>query len=267
MGEVPRRSAWEWLAPAGLAVAMLGTAFLLAPLPQNPDYHRFADSRTLLGVPHFWNVVTNLPFLVVGFVGVWWLLRDGGLARGRLFLDASEKAPFLVLFLGVGLTGLGSTYYHLMPTNETLLWDRLPMTVAFAALFAAILGERTRPQVGLTLLGPLLLLGVGSVLLWYFGERHGAGNLHPYLAVQLYPIVIIPLLLLFLPARYTRGSDYLILLGWYLLAKVLELADRSLYATLGGVGGHPLKHLAAGMGGFLILRMLLLRKPITGSEP
>ena len=32
-------------------------------------YHRFADQQTLLGIPNFWNVVSNLPFILVGAVG------------------------------------------------------------------------------------------------------------------------------------------------------------------------------------------------------
>ena len=255
--------------PAGLVTAVLGALFVLSPQPQDPAYHQFADQRSLWGLPHFWNVVTNLPFVLIGGCGLWLLLRDGGLGRGRRFLDAREKWPFLVVFLGVFLTGFGSAYYHADPTNERLLWDRLPMAVAFTALFAAILGERTRPQVGLVLLAPLVLLGVGSVLWWYVGERAGVGNLRPYLAVQFYPLLAIPLLLLFAPARYTRGSDYLVALAWYALAKGLEQADRQLFERLGGVGGHPLKHLAAAMGAFWILRMVGLRRPVEPfrSEP
>jgi hypothetical protein len=160
------------------------------------------------------------------------------------------------------LTGLGSTYYHLAPSNERLLWDRLPMVLGFMGLFAAVLGERTRPRVGTALLGPLLLLGIGSVLWWYVGERMGTGNLRPYLAVQFYPLLVIPLLLLFRPARYTRGMDYLLALGCYGLAKFLEQIDSSVYELLGGVGGHPLKHLAAAIGALCILRMLCLRRPL-----
>jgi hypothetical protein len=248
-------SAWEWLAPIGLAVAVLVSLLVLAPLPQDPAYHQFGESRTLLGVPNFWNVVSNLPFLVVGSAGVWQLLR------GRLVVDASLKLAFLFVFLGVALTGFGSAYYHLEPANDRLIWDRLPMAVAFMALFAAVIGERTRPPVGNVLLGPFLLLGTGSVLLWYLGEHHGAGNLLPYLAVQFYPLVLMPLLLLLTPARFTRGGDYLVSFGWYGLAKLLEQKDGWIYAQLGQVGGHPLKHVAAAMGALWILRMLRLRKP------
>jgi hypothetical protein len=248
-----RTSLWQWLAPAGLLAAVLGS-FLLPPLPQDPDYHHFSDARTLLGVPHFWNVVSNLPFLLVGSAGIWQLLR------GRLVYDPENRLPFFLLFLGVGLTAFGSTYYHLDPSNERLLWDRLPMAVAFMGLFAALLGERTRPRVGPLLVGPFVLLGAGSVLFWYVSERQGAGNLRPYLAMQFYPLVLIPVLLLLTPARFTRGVDYLIAGGWYGIAKLLEQTDREVHSLLGHIGGHPLKHVVAALGAYWLLRMLRLRK-------
>jgi hypothetical protein len=36
-----------------------------------------------------------------------------------------------VLFAGVTLSSLGSSYFHLAPDNARLMWDRLPMTIAF----------------------------------------------------------------------------------------------------------------------------------------
>lgn len=250
------RILWEWLAPVGLGVAMLGAAVVLTPLPQNPEYHHFADARTLLGIPHFWNVITNLPFLILGLAGMI------GISQGRLVLDEGTRLTYFLAFLGIALTGFGSAYYHLDPTNERLLWDRLPMTLAFMSLFSAALGERTRPVVSQVVLAPLLLLGVGSVLYWHFGEQQGAGNLRPYLAMQFYPLGCIPLLLLMTTPRFTRGYDFPLALGWYVLAKVLEQRDARLYEWLGQIGGHPLKHLAAAMGAFWLLRMLRLRKTL-----
>jgi hypothetical protein len=252
---------WEWLALVGLPL-VIAASFLLPPLPQDLAYHRFADQRTILGIPHFWNVVSNAPFLLIGAAGLILLLADGGLGPGRRFGRASEKIPFLVLFLGVTLTAFGSAYYHLDPSNERLVWDRLPMAIGFMGLFAAILGERTQPWLGAAALGPLVVLGVGSVLYWHWTEQAGVGNLVPYVAVQFYPLLLIPVLLLFTKPRWTRGGDYLIGLGWYALAKVLELGDAWIYFQLGAVGGHPLKHLAAALGAYWILRMLLLRRPI-----
>ena len=54
----------------GLMVTSLGGLLLVPPILQDQSYHQFADQRTILGVPNFWNVVSNLPFLAVGAVGL-----------------------------------------------------------------------------------------------------------------------------------------------------------------------------------------------------
>jgi len=59
-------------------------------------------------------------------------------------------------FVGVFLTGIGSSYYHLYPDNRTLVWDRLPMTIAFMALFGAIVGEYISRRAARELFAPLL---------------------------------------------------------------------------------------------------------------
>src|SRR5215470_18241544 len=105
----------------GLMAASLAILPLLPPIPQDPSYHQFADQRTLLGIHHFWNVISNLPFVVAGAIGLWQFGRD--------------RATF-VLFLGIFLTGFGSAYYHWDPKNETLFWDRLPMAISFMAILA-----------------------------------------------------------------------------------------------------------------------------------
>ena len=251
-----KSSLWEWLAPAGLFVCTFGSLLVFSPVQQDAAYHNFADQSMLMGVPHFWNVLSNMPFIAVGFLGLWLLLR------GRFDIAPGDEPPFFVLFLGVVLTGFGSLYYHFEPTTERLLWDRLPMTFGFMALFAAVLGERFRPRLGLLLLGPMLLLGVGSVLYWHFSEQRGAGDLRPYATVQFYPLIVIALLVLFRPSPYTCGTDYLIALGWYAVAKVLETFDGQVYELIGGVGGHPLKHVAAACGALWLVKMLLVRERV-----
>jgi hypothetical protein len=48
----------------------------LPPLLQDQSYHQFADQRELFGIPNFWNVVSNLPFIAVGAVGLLQVRRD-----------------------------------------------------------------------------------------------------------------------------------------------------------------------------------------------
>jgi hypothetical protein len=60
----------------GLMAASLVALLLPPPLPRDQDYHDFADRRTLLGVPNFWNVVSNIPFIVTGALGLRQSRRD-----------------------------------------------------------------------------------------------------------------------------------------------------------------------------------------------
>src|SRR5262245_42133150 len=195
---------------------------------------------------------------MVGALGVAFLLRrdlDGP------FLHRWERVPYLIFFLGVGLTAFGSAYYHLEPNNARLVWDRLPMSVAFMALSAAVLGERIHPRLCQVGLVPMLTAGVASVLYWHLTEQQGRGDLRFYYVVQFLPLLALPLLLLLFPPRYTRTGDLLGALGWYVLAKVCEHPLDGPLFDLSGVSGHTLKHLTAALGAYWILRMLMHRRP------
>jgi hypothetical protein len=185
--------------------------------------------------------------------------------RGQeLFLDPRERWAYVLLFLGLFLTAFGSAYYHLAPDNARLVWDRLPMTLAFMGLVSAMISERVSVAVGFCLLPLLLLIGAGSVVSWWYSEARGAGDLRFYAAVQVYAVLILPVLLL-LPPRYTRSWDFAVVFCFYVMAKAFETADRGIFSIdRHTISGHTLKHLAAGAAGFWILRMLQKRQPIQG---
>jgi hypothetical protein len=238
----------------------LGIDFCLPPIPQDISYHAFADERTILGIPNFLNVASNLPFILVGVLGLVELFR----ARANVMLiDQAERWPWLVFFTGVLLTGFGSSYYHLAPDNDRLVWDRLPMTIAFMGFFSATIGERVGVQAGTWLLAPLVWLGFASVFSWHIAEQRQAGDLRLYGFVQFYPLVTIPVMLYLFRGRYTRTADIFIALGWYLLAKVLEVSmiDHGIFQMGEVVSGHTLKHLAAALGAYWLYRMVTNRKP------
>ena len=71
------------------------------------------------------------------------------------------------------------------------------------------------------------------------------------------------LLVFIFSRRYTRTTDFGLVIGFYALAKALESFDKPVFATLHLVSGHTLKHLAAAAAGYCILRMLQKRKPVT----
>jgi hypothetical protein len=243
------------LALTAFGIVVLAFVLFLPPIHQYASYHSFADQRALWGIPNFWNVVSNLPFAVVGLLGFSFI---GAQTRNsQIFLDPVERWPYLILFFGVGLTALGSGYYHWAPDNDRLVWDRLPMSVSFMAFFAAMLGERVKVEIGIWLLGPLLLLGIGSVVNWQRTD-----DLRLYGVVQFYPLVIVPVMLCVCPPRYT-GTTYIWgALGWYVLAKILELhaVDQGIYSLGQWLSGHTLKHLSASAGALGIFVYLKNRR-------
>ena len=240
------------------AAAACALGLAMAPaIPQPAAYHHFADQRAVLGIRNFADTVSNLPFL---FAGAWGI---AGILRGTIrFIDRRERWPYLIFFGAVALTCVGSTYYHLAPDNDRLVWDRLPMTVAFMSLLAALIAERIDLKAGLGLLAPLLLLGIASVWYWHSTEQSGRGDLRMYLFVQFFPALGIPLMLWLFPPRYTRSLDLLPALGFYVAAKILEASDKQVFGFGSIVSGHTLKHLAAAAATASILGMLLRREPL-----
>jgi hypothetical protein len=239
-----------------LAVAVVAVALAIPPIAQDPDYHAFADAWTMLGIPNFWNVVTNAPFIPFG---VWGVLA----LRKARFHDAREAWAYGVAFAGVVLVGLGSSYYHWHPDNRTLFWDRLPMTLVFMALLSTAIAERIHARIGAALLLPFLLLGLLAIEVWRRGELTGVGDLRFYVLVQFYPLLAIPLLMALFPARYTRTRDIGGVVVWYLGAKALEMNDGLIFRALGGaMSGHALKHLAAAMAMAVLVVMVAKREPL-----
>lgn len=237
-------------------------AACLPRIPQDPAYHLFADARPVLGVPGGLNVLSNAAFAVVALGGLRLLLRGHAMVRER-----AERWAWIVFFLGVGLTSLGSTWYHLAPSNGTLVWDRLPMAIAFLALLAATVAERVGPELGARLLGPMVLVGIGGVLFWAATERAGAGDLRPYVLVQFFPMIAIPLLLFLYRPRYSHGWLYGVVLGLYALAKGAEVTDAGILRMTGWVSGHTLKHLLAAAAVGMLTRMLARRRSVTVGPP
>jgi hypothetical protein len=130
-------------------------------------------------------------------------------------------------------------------------------------LLAATVAERVGPRIGARLLGPMLLAGIAAVLFWAASERAGAGDLHPYVVVQFFPLLAIPLLLALYPPRYSNGWLYLFALGLYALAKVAELSDAAIFHATGWVSGHTLKHLLAAAAAGMLAVMLSRRRSFT----
>jgi len=251
---------WSLVAITTILVVVV---LLLPRIPLPQWYHAFADQRVCLGVPNFWNVVSNLPYAIVGVWGLVFLAQLDSEELSHHFVSRKERWPYLILFAGLVLIAFGSSYYHMHPDNARLLWDQLPMTIVFMSLVSALVLERISLRAGLWLLPVLLLIGGGSVLQWYWSEVHGVGDMRFYATVQGYSVLFLFLALL-LPPRYTRGRDLIVIAGLYGFAKLLEALDRVIFRWGGVVSGHTLKHLVSGVAGYWILRMLQKRRPISG---
>lgn len=177
----------------------------------------------------------------------------------RLITDI--KAAYTMFFLGVSLVAFGSGYYHLWPDNGSLVWDRLPMTVAFMALFTIVISEFTSFHVGKFTLWPLVVLGAFSVFYWNRTENNGEGDLRLYILVQFIPLLVIPLMLLFFKSKFTRTSGYWFLLCAYVFAKAFEHFDEAIHNILFILSGHSLKHIVAALGVLFLLKAYNNREP------
>lgn len=237
-----------------VALAIAFIALLFPPIPQPLSYHNFADHRSWLGISNFGDVISNVPFAIVGVWGLIFLFSP----HGRSFSDPRERWLYVVMFAALILTAFGSAYYHLAPDNARLVWDRIPINIVFMALLSSVVAERVSVRLGLALFPVFQVAGIASVLTWHAGELRGHGDLRFYAAVQVYAVLIL-LLALLLPPKYTRGSDFVVVVGFYALAKILEGYDRQVFALGHIVSGHTLKHLAAAAASYWILRMLQKR--------
>ncbi|MBN4071926.1 alkaline phytoceramidase [bacterium AH-315-F18] len=246
-------------------VIAIGSVPFLPRMPQDPTYHAFADERGFFGILRFGDVVSNLPFVVVGCMGLWFLFRRGAATPGGPYQEPWERYALFAAFLGLLLTGFGSAYYHHVPDNARLVWDRAPLTLVFMSFLAITVGDRVSPRAGAVLLFPLLVIGVSSVFYWDWTESRGLGDLRAYGVVQFYTLLAIPLLCLLHPPRYTRGRELLIVVCIYGVAKVCEALDATIYEAGHLVSGHTLKHLIAGCAAWTFLNMLQRRVPVDGA--
>ena len=231
---------------ACMALGSLLLVFAQPPFGQDLGYHDFADQRVFLGIPNFFDIISNLPFVIVGAAGVSFCLRNPLLEL---------RIAWLSFFAGVAFVGPGSAFYHWIPDNASLVIDRLPMAVAFMGLMTALIGEYVGARIGKILLAPALILGLMSVLCWHWFD-----DLRLYAWVQFFPLGVLPIVALLLRRRYTGQGFLVVALLCYILAKVAENHDHDIFTlTHELVSGHTLKHLLAASAGLAVLLMLQRR--------
>ena len=247
-----------WLLVSITAVAVVATFTLSPAFPQYPSYFELADTRALFGIPNALDVLSNLPYLIVGLLGLRELSRWTPESPG-----APHATHYRVFFIGITLTAFGSGYFHWAPSNETLVWDRLPMTILFMGFFGSVISELIDPALARRLLPALLIIGMGSVFYWGWTETQGVGDLRLYGLVQFLPVVLILTMLVLYekPPGYAETIGYLVFC--YTAAKVFEHFDHEIYAASGFISGHSLKHLISGLSGAFLLLWLRHRNETT----
>jgi len=228
-----------------ILVMICAAVFSQPPIAQDIRYHDFADTREMWGIPNFWNVVSNCFFLIVGARGLYRV--------GKKRIAGTSGPAYLIFFTGIALVAFGSGYYHLSPDNLSLVWDRLPMTFGFMALFSIIISEYVSPKVGRMMLLPLVLAGIASVVYWYLGETTGEGDLRFYALIQFSPVALIPVILLCFKSPYSGSYGYWWLIIAYVTAKLCEHYDAEIFNLLGVISGHSIKHVVAALGVYVLL--------------
>ncbi|KAL0422283.1 UNVERIFIED_CONTAM: hypothetical protein Slati_3251200 [Sesamum latifolium] len=244
-----KRTVLAW----GVAIVCFVVLMLVTPaIPQSQEYHDFADQREFFGIPNTLNVISNFPFFIVGLIGLVLCYYKNYF---KLSLQG-ELCGWTFFFIGVAAVAFGSSYYHLKPNDARLVWDRLPMTVAFTSIIAIFIIERVDERKGTLSIIPLLLAGAVSILYWRFFD-----DLRPYALVQFVPCIAIPVMAILLPPMYTHSTYWLWAAGFYLLAKIEEAVDKPIYSlTHHIVSGHTLKHLCAAMVPVFLTLMLAKRE-------
>jgi hypothetical protein len=240
----------KWLAVYWCVVVIVVFTWVPA-IPQTLSYHQFADQRFGLGLPHAWNVISNLPLLIVGCAGLW--------ITARRMLSHNQSQSMMVFFSAVALTGLGSSWYHFNPDNFSLFYDRFPMALAFAALYISWLGRWQYAGL-LRLLFPVLIIAVATVCWWIYTETQGAGDLRAYGLLQFGALLSAPLIV--------EASDKTVAARWsvypvlliYVVAKLCETFDEQIFQWGNFVAGHALKHIFVAFAAAWVLFDVYLSK-------
>lgn len=223
---------------AGLVLLAGAGAWPWLPQQDADAYFKFADQRAWLGIPNFGDVASNFAF---AFVGIHGLLR---VRKWRKADPHSAILPYAALLsVAMILVALGSGYFHWFRTRESLVWDRMAMTLIFASLLTMLIRDR-HPFNGPKYLYAVLAM-IGIITAW--GVHYGFKDVRPYAILQAGAIVMIVTLALDYQGRQLPRSSLIWLLVLYGVAKILESNDTAIFQALHQVSGHTLKHVVAAL--------------------
>jgi len=247
MNTLPLRLRLGLLAATGVAVFI---SIFVFSMPQPGTYHMFADARTCLGIPNFFNTASNLGFLVTGLSMLIFLYVRRRQFPG-MFIERGELWIFVVLYASTLLVTFGSGYYHLAPDNAGLFWDRLPMTLVASAFVGTIIADRFGARAGLATLAVLFVLSAGALVYWRATQSMAQDNVWPYIATVYGSLSFAVVAMISFPSRYTHAHAAWVTFTIYMTAMAFDTwLDAPLY-TMGAIlSGHSLKHLLAAVALF-----------------
>lgn len=238
-------STWTCLFLVSFIAQLLGVLTKLSPTE-----NLFADLRTLCGIHNIGDVLSNLSFMVVGFYAIAHLIKN----------DSRDINMWLIA-LGSLAVGLGSAYYHANPSNNRLLWDRLPMSIVFSGIFmysvnALDLIKKVNYKVASL---AYLLFSVSTVLIWYVGFKTHINLIAPYVFLQFGGMVLIITLsvMALFEKKIQLAKTLFAIIFCYAIAKVFEHFDFQIFTMLNHlISGHSIKHLVSALAIFIWFKML-----------
>ena len=232
-------------------------ALFYGPISQPQEYHDFADGRELLGVPNALDVISNLAILCPGVLGLSFIYER----RNKSQVSEDEISIHITLFSGMILTFAGSVWFHLDPTDSTMLWDRLGMSVVIGSCISLLIHDMWDRNLAGQIHLPVVIASIISVLWWPVFD-----DLRIYFIVKHHPFILFPILLFCGNRVYDKISGYYWGLSMFLLATIFEFADQQIFELTGIISGHTLKHIAAGIGLWFLMVMIRDRQLIISEE-
>lgn len=232
---------WREGTLAAVVLAPLILVAMMHPVIRGAGFHVYADQRTTLGIPHIGDVLSNLPFVIVGLFGMWHARDITGLPRGLV----------LAFFASVACIGLGSGLYHLTPSDATLAVDWLPIALTASLMVALLVHDRIDPTLGWIVTAVATAASVGSIAWWWFTL-----DARWYGLVQLTSIALVPVIVILYPRGRLERGWLLAGVACFVLARLVHAQDRALLDASGVISGHTLKHLLAASATWCVLRSL-----------
>ncbi len=234
--------------------AIVGVVILLiiGPIAQKQDYHNFIDSRMFFEIPNFMDVITNLPFLFIGIAGL--IVVFNSVSKNKVL-----KKICFTLFFGFVLLSFGSGYYHYIPSDFSLVFDRIPIAVIFMSFFSIFIYDYIGKSSGIRAFYWFNAIGIISVIYWYLAEITGNGDLRLYALVQFYPLIAIPLILMINKDTFNYTREVVFIFIAFGVAKLAEGLDEEIYSLMGFISGHSLKHVFMTLAGIFLVFMIRKR--------